>query len=366
MDIIAGDIGGTKSWLVWARSTGTGSTTVHYEQVYASADFHSAEHLMQQFLADAHAANTQKTSRLSGELCVCLALPGPVQGDQPIRLTNLDWVLEKASLQAVLNTPHLTFINDFQAAAAGVATLTNADYVVLNAASPLPDAPRVITGAGTGLGLAWMQADNAGYYRSFATEGGHIDFSPANAQQERLLNFCRQYFAHVSWERVLSGPGVNLVYQFCLQDVTGTVPDDLRERNGAVVNQAAQAGDPIAIAALQLFTDIYANWVGNLALLYQPRGGLYIAGGIAARIQPWLQTERFLAACFDKGRMAGLVQQIPIYLITNTRLGLQGALATALYHHTTGRGTNNDIGHTSADQALSLLHRTENGHGVDA
>jgi glucokinase len=180
-----------------------------------------------------------------------------------------------------------------------------------------------------------MQADTTGRYHTFATEGGHIDFAPANAQQERLLAFMRKRFSHVSWERVLSGPGVNQVYQFCLQDMTGAIPLELCERGGAAVNSAAQAGDPVAIAAMELFTDLYANWVGNIALLYQPKGGLYLGGGISARIQPWLQTQRFLDACFDKGRMAALVRQMPIYLITNTRLGLQGALAAAM-HHSTG------------------------------
>ncbi len=331
MNVIAGDIGGTKSWLAWVQAEAQ-ATTVCFEHVYASSEFVSAEALLRQFLVD-----TQQTVTPD---CVCLALPGPVQADQPIRLTNLDWTLEHAALQALLNTPQLLFMNDFQAAAAGVATLTAEDYVVLNAGDSLRlrsgnGEPRVITGAGTGLGLAWMQADTKGDYQSFATEGGHTDFAPANAQQERLLAFMRQRFSHVSWERVLSGPGVNQVYQFCLHDMTGNLPDELRERGGAEVNSAAQAGDPIALAAMELFTDIYANWVGNMALLYQPRGGLYLAGGISARIQAWLQTPRFLAACFDKGRMAGLVQQMPIYLITNTRLGLQGALAAALHHRKT-------------------------------
>lgn len=327
MNIIAGDIGGTKSWLAWVEVSGQ-VQDVHFEYIYASADFASAEALLRQFLADAQ-------QRTKPDIA-CLALPGPVQHDAPIQLTNLSWTLEKASLQTLLDVPHLLFINDFQAAAAGVATLSDKDYVVLTTpeAPPPSRATRVITGAGTGLGLAWMQADSAGHYHTFATEGGHIDFAPANAQQERLLNFMRKRFSHVSWERVLSGPGVAQVYQFCLQDITGAIPAELVERGGAEVNRAAQAGDPIASAAMQLFTDIYANWVGNLALLYQPRGGLYLAGGISARIQPWLQTHRFLEACFDKGRMATLVRQMPIYLITNTRLGLQGALATALLHMT--------------------------------
>lgn len=327
MNIIAGDIGGTKSWLAWVYVAQQG-LEVRFEHVYASGDFASAENLLQQFLTDAQ----QKEK----PAVVCLALPGPVQDSSPIHLTNLEWIIEKAALQTLLDTPRLMFINDFQAAAEGVATLTTNDYVVLNpGVEAETHAVRAITGAGTGLGLAWMQADAAGRYHTFATEGGHMDFAPANARQERLLAFMRKRFSHVSWERVLSGPGVNQVYQFCLQDMTGAIPAELGERGGAAVNSAAQAGDPVAIAAMELFTDLYANWVGNIALLYQPRGGLYLGGGISARIQPWLQTQRFLDACFDKGRMAALVRQMPIYLITNTRLGLQGALAAAM-HHSTG------------------------------
>ncbi len=323
MEIIAGDIGGTKSWLVWAKADGR-QVDVRFEHVYASADFPSAAALMQQFRQDADQAGNADV--------VCLALPGPVVPGRPIQLTNLDWVLEHNTLQNLLKTPKLLFINDFQAAAQGVATLTPADYVTLNGGNTLQHATRVITGAGTGLGLAFMQPDHTGHYQTFATEAGHTDFSPANAQQERLLTFMRSRFSHVSWERVLSGPGVNQVYQFCLQDMTGAIPTELRDRNGAIVNSEAAAGDPVAIAAMRLFTDLYANWVGNIALLYQPQGGLYLGGGISARIQPWLQTQKFLDACFDKGRMSELVRQTPIYLITNTRLGLQGALEAALHH----------------------------------
>lgn len=320
MDIIAGDIGGTKSWLLWAKVV-DGRVCVCFEHVYTSVDFTSADSLMQQFMRDAQQSEPPAV--------VCLALPGPV-ADGVIRLTNLDWTLEYSALQAVLKTPRLLLINDFQAAARGVATLTASDYVALNPVEPQAGQTRVITGVGTGLGLAWMQADAQGRYQAFATEGGHIDFSPANLQQQRLLHFMRDTFAHVSWERLLSGSGINQIYRFCLQELTGEIPPALGARHGAQVNAAAVAGDQVARAAMELFADVYANWVGNLALLYQPRGGLFLGGGISARIQPWLQTSRFLQACFDKGRMSGLVQQTPIYLITNTRLGLQGALAAAL------------------------------------
>ncbi len=159
MNIIAGDIGGTKSWLAWVEAGGQ-AMEVRFEQVYPSADFASADALLQQFMADAQQASKPDV--------VCLALPGPVQDTQPITLTNLDWTLEKSALQALLDTPELVFINDFQAAAAGVATLTADDYVVLNPGMGGEGASsvRVITGAGTGLGLAWMQADASGHYHT--------------------------------------------------------------------------------------------------------------------------------------------------------------------------------------------------------
>ncbi len=325
MEIIAGDIGGTKSWLASASTQGRIITRINYEYVYASNAFGSAEALLSQFMQDAH---------LSQPDAVCLALPGPVKQHQPIHLTNLDWVLERSALQTLLGTHDVYFLNDFQAAAEGVASLTPAEYIELNPQADSSDnGTRVITGAGTGLGLAFMQADSRGRYYTYATEGGHTDFAPANAQQERLLLFMRANFQHVSWERVLSGAGVNACYQFCLQDLTQTIPEALKHLNGAVIYQQAQSGDTISRAALQLFADVYANWVGNLALLYQPSGGLYIGGGISARLTEWLSTERFLQMAMNKGRLSKIVQQTPIYLITNMRLGLQGALMAAINHH---------------------------------
>ena len=325
MEIIAGDIGGTKSWLASATTQGRIITRINYEHVYASNDFRSAEALLSQFMQDAH---------LSRVDAACLALPGPVTRHKPIHLTNLDWVLERAPLQTLLGTHDVYFLNDFQAAAEGVASLTPAEYIELNPkAESSENGTRVITGAGTGLGLAFMQADIRGRYYTYATEGGHTDFAPANAQQERLLLFMRQSFKHVSWERLLSGAGVNACYQFCLQDLTNTLPETLKHLNGAEIYQQAQSGDTISRAALQLFADVYANWVGNLALLYQPSGGLYIGGGISARLTEWLTTERFLQMAMDKGRLSRIVQQTPIYLITNMRLGLQGALMAAINHH---------------------------------
>jgi glucokinase len=319
MAFIAGDIGGTKSWLAWVGSDSSGEQQLRFEKVYASADFASVEALLQQFMRDA---------RLNPPLdMLILAVPGPVL-NQRAALTNLAWTLDAPTLQQALGIPGVRIINDFQAAAAGVATLTDADVIALNHGTSEPGGVRVITGAGTGLGLAFMLPDAHGRYQSFATEGGHVDFAPANAMQTRLLDYLRVRYGHVSWERVASGSAMHDLYCFCCIEHKQTLPAEAVD--GAMLGVRAEAGDEAAESALDLFIELYGAWVGNLALLYQPWGGLYIAGGVSGHLQTRMQSPRFMDAALDKGRMRSVVERTPIALITCNRLGVQGAIASAI------------------------------------
>jgi glucokinase len=318
MELIAGDIGGTKSWLAWVTAASQGTQALRFERVYASADFVSAEELLRQFMADARVDGPPDS--------LLLALPGALHA-QRATLTNLDWTLDATELRAALGIAAVRFINDFQAAAAGVATLTAADLVALNPQSPEPGGVRAITGAGTGLGLAFMLADANGRYQSFATEGGHVDFAPANAMQARLLERLRAEYGHVSWERVVSGLAMNDLYRFCCAERNHPLPGETVD--GAALAQRAGSGEAVAEAALELFIDLYGAWVGNVALMYQPRGGLYIAGGVAGHLQARMQSPRFMDAASDKGRMRSVVERTPIFLITCDRLGVQGAIESA-------------------------------------
>ncbi|WP_310447116.1 glucokinase [Thiobacillus sp.] len=315
MERIAGDIGGTKSWLAWVAIPSHGAQQLRFEKIYVSADFASAEALLRQFMADA------QTACQADELI--LALPGPLHA-QRVRLTNLDWTLDATEMQTALGIARVRFINDFQAAAAGVATLTDADVIALNAQAAAPGGVRAITGAGTGLGLAFMLADAQGRYQSFATEGGHIDFAPANALQARLLEHLRADQGHVSWERVASGSALKDLYRFCCAELGHSPAGEVVD--GAALTVRAESGDAAAETALDLFIDLYGAWVGNVALMYQPFGGLYIAGGVATHMLARMQSPRFMAAATDKGRMRGVVERTPIFLITCKRLGVQGAM----------------------------------------
>lgn len=319
MNLIAGDIGGTKCRLAWVTAEGEGTQQLQFECEYPSAAFGTADDLVRQFIVESR--QTVSPDRL------LLALPGPTDAHH-VALTNLDWVLDAADMQASLGIPQVHFINDFQAAAAGVARLTPDDVVVLNAQPAEPAGVRAVTGAGTGLGLAFMLANASGRYRTYPSEGGHVDFAPANARQARLLETLRAAYGHVSWERVVSGLAMNDLYRFCRVEQNIALRDETID--GAALVARAGAGDAAAEAALDLFIELYGAWVGNVALLFQPRGGLYIAGGIAAHLQGRMQASRFMAAAADKGRMRGVVERTPIFLVTNRRLGVLGAIATAM------------------------------------
>ena len=146
--------------------------------------------------------------------------------------------------------------------------------------------------------------------------------------QARLLERLRAEYGHVSWERVVSGSAMNDLYRFCCAEHRHPLPD--APVDGADLVALAESGNADAQAALDLFIDLYGAWVGNVALMYKPSGGLYIAGGVAGHLQARMQLPRFMAAATDKGRMRNVVERTPIFLITCNRLGVQGAIASAL------------------------------------
>ena len=317
INCVAGDVGGTKSWLVWFIYRRLQPTELVFERSYSSTDFVSATALLLRFFADVGMHNTPQF--------VFLALPGPVD-QQQATLTNLDWHLNATELAAELGVLDVQLINDFQAAAAGVETLHKSDYLTVNPGIARLGATRVITGAGTGLGVAWMQPDRAGQWQVFASEGGHLDFAPSNREQWAVLEWLTtRHGGHVSWERVLSGDGLSALYAFATLN-TG------HECNlpAVQIHALALQGDALAVQAIQQFADIYAAWLGNLVLMFQPRGGLYMAGGVTIHLQSWLSGERFVQHMSNKGRMTQLIAHTPVYLITNARLGVQGAMHRAI------------------------------------
>jgi len=313
MKILVADIGGTKSWLAIIDANAGLPTQTLFEQQYPSTAYTSLKMLLEQFLSDAPSSAHDIEQ-------MALGLPG-VLSDQPFVLTNLAWKIDKAALIQQFKLEHILFLNDFAAVAAGVSTLIIDDYLVLNQGIALDNGVRVVTGAGTGLGQAWLLS-HADTHTHFATEGGHIDFAPTNDKLWGLHQFLAAKYGHVSYERILSGEGLLQLYHFCTQSKTGL-------KEAAEVSALAAENDPAAVEALALFMLVYGAFIGNLALLYRPQA-IYIAGGIGAKLQQQMQSKQFIESALHKGRMRHLVEQTPIYLVTNQRLGLQGVIQTSL------------------------------------
>ena len=312
MNIIAADVGGTKTRLVVADTDRP--EDVLYEARYNSGDFDSFEPLLSTFIEESGSDN-RRLAALS------LALPGVVNGAEA-RLTNLPWTISKKALQDEFDVEQIHFMNDFQASALGTAHLMAQDLVCLNPGVHNNEATRVAVGAGTGLGVSWMMSDGADT-RAWSTEGGHVDFAPVDEQQIELLSFLTKRHGHVSYERLLSGDGLVALYEFCSGN-------DAAEIDAAWVHAEAENNNEAASGAMSLFVSIYGAFVGNMALLFKPEGGIYITGGIAAKIISWMKSDDFITAYLNKGRMRALAEQMSVYLVINERVGVIGAIAEAV------------------------------------
>lgn len=217
----------------------------------------------------------------------------------------------------------------------GLEALAPADVGDLARGDPEVRGNRAPIAAGTGLGEAGLFWDGS-RHRPFATEGGHAGFAPGDATQEALLSWLRPRFGHVSWERVLSGPGLHALYEFMRDTGRGSEPPWLREAlladdPPAVITRAALDGTSETCGrALDLFVTLYGAEAGNLGLKIMATGGVYVGGGIAPRILERLRDGRFLEAFRSKGRMRPLLEAMPVLVVLNERTPLLGAARFAL------------------------------------
>jgi glucokinase len=320
--ILAGDIGGTKT-VLGLFAVRELERSLLRDATYRSADFPGLEAVIRVFLDEAAPAPIA---------AACFGVPGVVV-DGSVTTTNLPWTLEATSLRHALSSPAVTLINDVEAAAWGVMRLTPPQLVSLQDGTPRRGHKALIA-AGTGLGEALI-IDDGEREIVIATEGGHADFAPRTDAESALLDYLRREFGHVSYERVLSGPGLLNVYRF-LRDTRGRVEpgwlvDRLRAGDPSeVVSEVGLAGDdPSCVEALDMFASIYGAEAGNLALKVVALGGVYVGGGIAPKIRRTLTAGGFVAAFRDKGRFAPLMESMPVRLALESRAPLLGAAFVA-------------------------------------
>jgi len=320
--VLAGDIGGTNTRLSIFTVSAAGLETVAAAR-YPSQNYAALSDILLEFLA------TQQ-SPLDA---TCLGIAGPING-HTARVTNLPWQVDATAISKQFDCGTVSLLNDLQAAAWGLRTLQADDFQTLQAGDDNATGNAAIIAAGTGLGEAGLYFDG-NQQHPFASEGGHTDFSPQTELDTAVLRFLARQYAHVSWERVLSGDGlVNL--HACLSELRQrAIPEWLQQamREGdpaAAISEAAQQGrDAICVESLGLFVHLYGVEAGNLALKTMATGGLYIGGGIAPKILPQLQDGTFIEAFRAKGRMQALMERIPVRVILNTKIALRGAAVYA-------------------------------------
>ena len=314
MVILAADIGGSQARLLLGECEGEGAGWRELRrETLPSREFAGIDALLQHFLRPGERPQA-----------ACLALAGPVHG-QRVRMTNLPWTIDAAALAGRFGLRRLRLINDFAAQACGLPLLGAADLRTLQAGSPLPGAARALLGAGTGLGMALLAETPAGEPVALPSEGGHADFAPRDPQQLALLEHLLPRHGRVSLELLLCGHGLERLYRF----VAGLPASAPRSVDAAAVTAAALAGDAQAAAAVDLFARLLASAAGNLALTGLARGGVYLSGGIAPRILPFLQQASVIEAFVDKPPMRELLEQVPLHVVSNEQLGLLGAAQTA-------------------------------------
>jgi glucokinase len=349
--ILAGDIGGTKTNLALYDWTDGRTEPVRVES-FPSGDYSSLEDILRDFLTSPlptsssieQAAETsepesiaeRKADEASTPLQVeaaCFGIAGPVFENRS-QTTNLPWVVDGDQIAKKFAIPQVRLLNDLEATAYGILLLYPDEVEVLNAGKPPANRQALaIIAAGTGLGEAILFWDGT-TYRPMPSEGGHADFAPNNDHEIELLRYLRGQYLHVSYERVLSGPGLHAIYEY-LRDTKKNEPTWLAERiktgnPAAVIAEAGLAGQAdIAKQALDLFASIYGAEAGNLALKALSLDGVYVAGGIAPKLIAKLRDGTFMKAFTNKGRYKRLMNSIPVKVVMNQHTALLGAASVA-------------------------------------
>jgi len=319
--ILAGDIGGTNARLAYFQPQ-NGNFQLISERVFPSREYHDLGEIVTKFLQD---------SSTRPEVA-CFGIAGPVH-DGRVETSNLPWVIEQSHLAKQIQVPATLLINDLEASAWGIGALAQQDLICLNDVAQASGNQAVIA-PGTGLGEAGLFWDGR-EHQVFACEGGHTDFGAQGELQIELLEFLAKRYGHVSYERVLSGPGLVNVYEFLRSkdsgNETAAFASQLAQGEAAaIISKAAlDATNRLAEQALDLWISVYGAEAGNLALKTMATGGIFLAGGISPKILPKLTGPLFMQAFLGKGRLRPLLEKMPVHVITNDKTGLLGATRCA-------------------------------------
>ncbi len=338
MRVLAGDVGGTHARMAAVDVDGTTVRIGRYQE-YDSRAFPALAPIVVDFIA----RGSEHFERAAfGVAC-------PVTDGECVT-PNLPWKVSARAIASETGIAATSLINDLHAMAYGVTRILPADLVSLQEATPVPRGVVALIGAGTGLGQAFLVWDGT-RYRAFASEGGHATFAPQTEQEWALHNALARDHEHVSYERVVSGPGIANIYRFLAaldgaRESAAVAAAVAAEGPVAISRFALDGSDPICAAAVDMFIAAYGSQAGNLALHVLATGGVYLVGGIARAMAAKLRDGIFITAFRDKGRMGELLRKIPVNVVVNEHIGLIGAAVAASEdppaHEHSGVATPND------------------------
>ena len=322
--VLAGDIGGTKTSL--ARFSVNGDKLrIEAERQFPSKQYSGLIPILEEFGVHNNMIDA-----------ACFGVAGPIV-DGCVKTTNLPWIIDSQVLRQALKIDTVYLLNDLEAAAYGVFTLENDEFYTLNEGLMHDTGNKALIAAGTGLGQAILY-DDGRHFRALPSEGGHADFAPRNELEIEFLRYLLARFGHVSYERVLSGPGLFNIYRFLKESRGVAEPPWLAERfaagddPAATISTAALAKQAeICCTALDSFVSIYGAEAGNMALRFKSVRGLYVGGGIAPKILQKLKDGTFMRSFLDKGRYTELLAAMPVQVVLNPKAGLRGAAYYAAF-----------------------------------
>lgn len=315
--IMAADVGGTKTNLALFQIK-NGALALLKEKSYRTKMYKS-------FIEMVHDFHDGDLPSIDG---TCLGVAGPVNQGR-VQGTNFPWEIDREEIHRELQIPSVSLINDMEANGFGLAALYQKDFDTLKYGSDIPGNMALIS-PGTGLGEAGLFWDGS-HYHPFATEGGHCDFSPRNDLDVEIWHCLQQKYGHLSWERLISGPGILDIYVI-LRSLSGKKESEWlkekleKEDPSVVITETALDGkDAVCKETLELFIRFLAIETAQLALKYKATGGIYIGGGIMPNIIKGMNREIFHSNFVQSGRMNPLLEMVPVKVILNEKTALLGA-----------------------------------------
>ncbi len=316
--VLAGDVGGTHARLgVFDLASDLG--TARNQEILLCKQFSGLGELLQHFVK-------KQAAPLAG---ACLAVAGPVANGRGV-ITNLGWPVDAAAIAKGLGLQQVHILNDLEAVGYGVQALPAASLLTLNPGAPWARGNLAVIAAGTGLGQCACYFDGHDHH-PVASQGGHADFAPRSDVEVELLRHLLGRLSHVSYERVVSGPGLMEIYNFLQATGRGREPEALAAsihndgKPEAVIAAAVSGQSERCALAAKMLLSILAAEAGNLALKVMARGGVYVGGGMVRRLLPLLSAAEFMQVFTNKGAMGELLAAMPVHVIHDDSVGLLGA-----------------------------------------